>query len=298
MDFNWISPNHSEKNWVKNGIETSFDSNVSQGGSLLLLLMYTLSWASDCCITEQNGFQIQHGYLIIWIWNLMAHPGVAFNPLGLKNHVKWVSLGPFHQLRPLIRIFWTCQCNYIPLYIWNVSNNYGDDVCMVSNCKLGFWILNLHSLSQNIHPALTKSNPTYPIPKMKLKYRWKHIDVTRKYKEALYNLCSQCLRIWSTSPYSTKIQIIDLYPPPYSPTMCPQMCPYGSLTSTTISAAWSTKVLNVCCQLVTKGHNWHIVICQLNSFVMGEQHVLSTFVLQAVNMHKVGKFKRWGSLTG
>ena len=44
--------------------------------------------------------------------------------------------------------------------------------------------------------------------------------------------------------------------------------------------AWGTKVLSACCHPpVTKGHKW-LIICQLYSFFMVEQHVLNTFELQ------------------
>ena len=49
----------------------------------------------------------------------------------------------------------------------------------------------------------------------------------------------------------------------------------------THSTTWSTKMLSACCPPVTT----HIlIICQLYSFVMGEEHVLNMFVLQAVEL--------------
>ena len=69
----------------------------------------------------------------------------------------------------------------------------------------------------------------------------------------------------------------------YNCTMPSQVVLSHGLSTLNILTAWNTKMLSACYLPVTKGHNWHMIICQLHSFVTGEQHVLNMFVLQAVD---------------
>ena len=42
-------------------------------------------------------------------------------------------------------------------------------------------------------------------------------------------------------------------------------------------------MVSICCLSITKGITGILIICQLYSFVMGKQDVLTRFVLQAVD---------------
>ena len=52
--------------------------------------------------------------------------------------------------------------------------------------------------------------------------------------------------------------------------------------SAVMSSAWSTNLVSTCCLTMTKRHIWEIINMFVMPFVMGRQHVLLKFTLQAV----------------